>query len=182
MDGSTTLFAAANRLTRGVEQGFVIDNGGPTNFGCTMPFIADYWAKLGKPGTPTESDIRRLTSSEADEAFEMLIWNPLLCGFMPAGVGYAVFDAAVNSGSHQAGLWLQRIVGVADDGHIGQQTIAAVHAADPITIIKEVAKARSRLMLGMNNTIEETNEKGWVVRLIDVTANGILMNLGKLKG
>lgn len=176
-----TLFVQANKLTRAVEQGFVIDNGGPTNFGCTIPFITDYWAKLGRLGTVTETSIRQLTAAEADEAYELLIWNPLNCGFMPAGVGYAVFDAAVNSGAHQAALWLQRIVGVSVDGHLGQQTIAAVHAADPITLIKEMAKARARLMLGMNNTIEETNEKGWVVRLIDVTANGILMNLGKLK-
>lgn len=177
-----TLFAQANKLTRGVERGFVIDNGGPTNLGITIPFLTDYWHATGRMGTPTETDIRQLTAATADAAFEQLIWTPLNCGFMPAGVGYAVFDAAVNSGAVQAALWVQRLVGVVSDGHIGQKTIVAVQAAEPLTLIKELSKARSRLMLGMNNTIEEVNEKGWVARLIEVTANGILINLGKLKG
>lgn len=176
-----SLFAQANGLTRAIEQGFVIDNGGPTNLGVTIPFLADYWKTIARSGTPTLEDIRKLARPEADAAFEALLWIPLNCGFLPAGVGYALFDAAVNSGAYQAALWLQRIVGATPDGVIGQKTITAVNATDPVTIIKELSKARSRLMLGMNNTIEEVSEKGWVARLIEVTANGILINLGKLK-
>ena len=177
-----TLFVQANKLTRGVEKGFVIDNGGPTNLGVTIPFLTDYWVYLGRLGTPNEFDIRRLTTQEADDAFEKLLWEPLKCGFMPAGVGYSVFDAAVNSGARQASLWLQRIVGVEPDGHIGPKTLAAIHAADPIRLICELAKARSALMLGGNTVVEERYEKGWHIRLIDVTAASILMNLGKWKG
>lgn len=176
-----TLFSQANALTRDIERGFVIDNGGPTNLGITIPFLADYWRTIGRAGVPTEADIRKLDHATADAAYEALIWNPLQCGFMPAGVGYALFDAAVNSGARQAALWLQRIVKAWPDGKIGQQTVAAVHAANPITVIKELSKARSALMLGMNNAVEEKYEKGWHVRLIDVTANGILINLNVMK-
>jgi len=179
---SSYLFLQANGLTRAVEKGFVIDNGGPTNYGVTIPFLKDYWKKIGKAGDPTETDIRNLTSEEADEAYEMLIWNPLQCGFMPPGVGYSVFDAAVNSGVRQAAIWLQRAVKVIPDGLIGSQTIAAITRKDPILIIRELAKMRSALVLGMNNANEERYEKGWHIRLIDVTADAILMNLGKFGG
>lgn len=177
-----TLFAQANTLTGAVEKGFVVDNGGPTKYGVTLPFLTDYWRHMGVFGTPTEADIRNLTRDTADAAYEALIWEPLKCGFMPAGVGYALFDAAVNSGIHQATVWFQQIVGVITDGKIGVKTIAAAQDANPIRTIKDLSKARSSLMLGMDNATEEKYEKGWHIRLIDVTANAILINLGKLKG
>lgn len=177
----SNLFFQANALTRAIEKGFVVDNGGPTNLGITIPFLTDYWRLKGNMGIPTEKDIRALTPAIADDAFENLVWNRLKCGFMPAGVGYAVFDAAVNSGVPQAAIWLQTILGVKTDGVIGQNTLQAIFATDPIGIIKELSKARSRLMLNLNNANEEKYERGWHSRLIDVTANAILINLGKMK-
>lgn len=177
-----SLLSQALRLTGRAEGGFVVDNGGPTNFGVTIGFLADYWRKKGIVVlSPSERDIRALTKLEAEAAYEAVLWGPMRLGFFPAGVGYAVFDAAINSGAHQAAKWLQQIVGTPVDGIIGQQTVVAVHNTDPIKVIRDLSKLRSRLMLGMNNAVEETNEKGWHARLIDVTADAILINLNVLK-
>lgn len=178
----TTLLAQALKLTGATEGGFTIDHAGPTNLGITIPFLTDYWRYKKLPGIPTERDIRALKQDVADAAYEALIWDPLKCGFMPAGVGYVVFDTAVNSGATQAALWLQRLVKALPDGQIGPKTLAAINQTDPVAIITGMAKYRSALMLGMNNAIEEKFEKGWHVRLIDMVATAILINLGKYKG
>jgi lysozyme family protein len=55
---------------------------------------------------------------------------------MPAEVRFHVFDAAVNCGTVQAALFVQRAAGVEDDGHLGPVSIAAVNAMPPDRFIR----------------------------------------------
>ena len=52
-------------------------------------------------------------------------WNVCLCESFPAEVRFPLFDAAVNSGTKQAIKWLQKSLGVTDDGIIGRVTLLA---------------------------------------------------------
>src|SRR5690606_22830800 len=61
---------------------------------------------------------------------------------LPADIAFQVVDAAVNHGTGNAIRWLQRAVGVADDGIIGPVTLAAVTKADPTDLVLLVNASR----------------------------------------
>jgi lysozyme family protein len=52
------------------------------------------------------------------------------CGDMPACVGMVCFVDATLMGDHTPAMNLQRVLGVAVDGDIGDETLAALRAAD----------------------------------------------------
>ncbi|HSW63686.1 MAG TPA: putative peptidoglycan-binding domain-containing protein, partial [Dissulfurispiraceae bacterium] len=85
---------------------------------------------------------------------------------LPAEVRYAVFDAAVNSGVRQAARWLQRAVGVRDDGVIGPITLGAVRATDPQVLLRRMLAQRLRFMAGLPNW--PAFGRGWARRIADL--------------
>lgn len=82
---------------------------------------------------------------------------------LPYPVAFNLFDAAVNSGVGQAVRWLQRSLGVADDGKFGPVTLAAAKVADPMTLI---AKFNAKRLLFITNlSTWPTFGKGWTRRI-----------------
>ena len=71
-------------------------------------------------------DIANLTLAGAADIYSRDFYLPVGGDRLPAPIGLLAFDAAVNSGVHNAARWLQRAVGVTDDGVVGDATIAAV--------------------------------------------------------
>jgi lysozyme family protein len=59
---------------------------------------------------------------------------------------YCVFDCAVNSGPKQAIVFLQRILGVDDDGVIGPVTLAAVKREKAVDLIEDYSDLRLRFL------------------------------------
>ena len=53
--------------------------------------------------------------------------------FIP--IGFQLFDAAVNHGIGNAIRFLQRAVGVADDGIVGPQTVAAINSMQTTDVL-----------------------------------------------
>ena len=99
-----------------------LDPGGPTNFGIT---IFDY-RKYVKPDADA-NDIKNMKLSEAVTIYKAKYWDALRCDDLPPGLDYSVFDFGVNSGISRSAKYLQRLVGVKDDGVIGPKTIEAVN-------------------------------------------------------
>lgn len=99
------------------------DPGGITNLGVTK----NTWEQwTGKPAT--EADMRALTPEKVAPLYQARYWNACRCGDLPGDLALCVFDFAVNAGPVRAAKFLQRMVGVADDGKIGPATLAAVRA------------------------------------------------------
>lgn len=73
-------------------------------------------------------DIRNLTLVEAKRIYKVDFWD-VLEDAHPA-IRYQLFDAAVNHGLGNAIRFLQRAVGVADDGHWGPVSQAALEARE----------------------------------------------------
>jgi lysozyme family protein len=113
------------------------DPGGMTNLGVTKRV---WEAFVGHP--VDEGAMRALTPADVGPLYRQNYWNRVHGDDLPAGVDYAVMDFAVNSGTSRAAKTLQRACGVNDDGAIGQQTLDAVGAADPITLIDAVCDGR----------------------------------------
>ena len=72
-------------------------------------------------------DIANLTLAEAAEIYFTDYFKPVGGDRLPGPLALLAFDAAVNSGVGNAARWLQRAVGVRDDGVVGDQTIAAAN-------------------------------------------------------
>jgi len=151
------------------ERGYVVDNGGPTNLGVTQNALT---AWLGRPATVDE--VKALTPAAVEPLYAKNYAAPVWFDRLPVGIDYMAFDYCVNSGARQAVLDLQRAAGVPlaqQDGVMGPRTLAAVeaaHARDAAGLVLAYLTNRSRLMLGLNSAVEETNEKGWIARLFQV--------------
>lgn len=148
------------------EGGYVnhpADPGGMTNLGVTRRVWEEF---TGKPAS--ESDMRALTPAKVGLLYKARYWDACKADDLPAGVDYAVFDAAVNSGPRQAAKWLQRAVGVADDGAIGKMTLAAVAAKPAADVVQRFNDQRMAFLRGLSTF--NTFGKGWSRRVADVQA------------
>lgn len=93
------------------------DRGGPTKWGITE-------AAYG-------GDVRNITEAEARLFYHRkYIVEPRFDEINPTFLMALVVDAAVNHGTKRAAKWLQRAVGVTQDGYVGQQTLAALRGQD----------------------------------------------------
>lgn len=115
-------FPQALSLVLAHEGGFVnhpADPGGPTNKGVTQ---AVYDAYRRNKGLPTRS-VQFIEDDELTEIYKNQYWNMVSADRLPAGLDYAVFDYAVNSGAERAVKDLQRVIGAPVDGQVGETTI-----------------------------------------------------------
>lgn len=133
------------------------DPGGKTRFGITEAVARE----VGYRG-----DMRELPLDLAKRIYKDRYWGAVRADELPEAVRYAVFDAAVNSGPRQAILWLQRAVGVKDDGIIGPQTLAAVRVADPERLLRRILAQRLRFMTNLPTW--PTFGRGWARRIADL--------------
>jgi lysozyme family protein len=87
-----------------------------------------------------KGEMRFLPREVADDIYHQEYWLPIRGDDIPFSLASLLFDAAVNSGPPQAVVWLQRSLGVKDDGIFGPITLAAVQSANPITFLLNIAE------------------------------------------
>ena len=85
----------------------------------------------------------------------------------------AVFDFAVNSGVSRSAKYLQRIVGVAQDGVIGNGTLAAVGRHDPAKLVRRLCGDRLAFLKRLRHW--KTFGRGWSRRVGEVLDVGLMM-------
>ena len=93
-----------------------------------------------------EVDIARLTLADAAAIYRREYWGPVRGDDLPPPLALLVFDAAVNAGVGRAVRWLQAALGVAQDGVLGEATLAAVRAASGATVMAEFQAQRLHFM------------------------------------
>lgn len=114
------------------HEGGLVDNpadpGGLTKYG------------ISKASYPNV-DIANLTPEQAAEIYKQDWWNKYSYDrIVDQGVANKTFDLAVNMGASQAHKILQQACGDAGnpttvDGELGPNTLAAVNASDPTTLV-----------------------------------------------
>ncbi len=107
--------------------------------------------------------MRDLPVEFAKQVYRPDYWDAVRADELPALVRYPVFDAAVNSGPVTSIRWLQRAVGVADDGILGPRTLAAVRAANPETLLRRLLAQRLTFMSGLSTW--PAFGRGWARRI-----------------
>lgn len=126
------------------------DPGGRTKYGVDQRTFPDI-------------DIGSLTYQDAEQIYCAKCWIPCHCEEMSLGVGEVVFDIAVNCGSHEAIILLQRVVGTKVDGWIGPKTLAASLALDDHTEIQGLYQKRKwyYAYIAMKNGKLKKYVNGW---------------------
>ena len=145
------------------------DPGGATNKGVTQAVYDDYRARHVLP----RQSVKYITEDEVKAIYRHQYWERIKGDQLPAGVDYCVFDFAVNSGVHRASRYLQRAVGVAEDGTLGPVTMAAVAAMGVECLVDALCNARLSFLKGL--TTFSTFGRGWTRRVEDVRIKGKAM-------
>lgn len=132
------------------------DKGGETMWGITLA-VARANGYL--------EDMEAMPVAVAKRIYRAKYWDAVKADQLPASCRYAVFDAAVNSGVRQAVFWLQRAVGVKDDGVIGPLTLQACAVAGD-AIFPRFMGHRLEFMASLPNW--GSFGKGWARRLASI--------------
>lgn len=107
-------------------------------------------------------DIKSLTRAQAKEIYRRDFWLRASMDEYDPAIAFQVFDAAVNHGIETAVRLLQRAAGVADDGHVGPITIAAVKAKSVTDML--MLFIAHRIMFWTRLSTWATFGKGWANR------------------
>lgn len=147
------------------------DPGGATNLGVTIGTAKRLGIDVDGDGDTDTIDIKLLKPTDAAKVYRAEYWNKVRGDDLPAGVDYAVFDYAVNSGPGRAAKALQKLVGVPQDGQIGPKTlgaVAAVHPLNLVSLINAYCDDRMAFLRGLKTF--PTFGKGWTSRVQGVRA------------
>lgn len=158
-------FAPSLTLVLQHEGGFVDDPqdpGGRTNKGVTQAVYDDWRTKEGLP----KRDVKLLNGYEVGAIYKKRYWDAVSGDSLPTGVDYCIFDFAVNSGTNRAARYLQRAMGLLEDGQIGPLTIAAAAAESPASLIEKVCALRLNFLKQLK--VFDRFGKGWTTRVSDV--------------
>lgn len=150
-----TDFDTAIERVLGIEAGYVNDPkdpGGETKWG------------ISKQSYPDE-DIKNLSRERAKWIYHTDFWSRIHADELPDGVAYQVLDFAVHSGIETAVRYLQRALGVVDDGHWGPVTRAAAAKMGESDIIMRFVAERLRFWTRLSNWKDAG--KGWARRAAD---------------
>ncbi|MCC2608405.1 glycoside hydrolase family 108 protein [Neorhizobium petrolearium] len=155
-------------LMFGHEGGYVnvkSDRGGPTKYGITHTTLA---AHRGVSSV-TADQVKRMTLQEAEAIYRRSYWSQSGGDILPAGLDYAAFDFGVNSYPTTAVKKLQKVLGVREDGHVGEQTAAAVatYPGGLEKLIRDYCEERMRYLRSLTNakTGFPANGRGWTIRV-----------------
>jgi hypothetical protein len=110
--------------------------------------------------------MRDLTPEIVKPFYKTMYWDKIKGDQLPAGVDYAAYDLAVNSGTGRAARYLQEIAGVFADGVIGPKSIEAIKACDPDQMIDALCDMRLAFLKRL--TTFDTFGKGWTRRVAGV--------------
>lgn len=108
-------------------------------------------------------DIKNLTREDARKIYRRDFWEQIHGDEMYDGLAFQAFDFAVNSGIPTAIRYLQRAVGVADDGIWGPRSKAAAEEITESDAILRFLAERLEFMTKL--TIWDKFGRGWARRI-----------------
>lgn len=141
----------------GHEGGYVNhprDPGGETNWGVTKRTARAY---------AYNGDMRAMTREQAKPIYKSGFWDKVGGDTLDEAVAFQLFDAAVNHGIGNAVRMMQRALGVADDGIVGNVTFNALHAMSTTDFLLRFNAERLEFYTKLGNF--DAFGKGWVRRV-----------------
>lgn len=152
-------------LDPGIEGGYSNhpqDRGGPTNRGVTQATYDNWRARHGKP----RRSVEMIEDAEVSDLYFEDYWTPCACESLPEPLSHAVFDMAVNSGTWNAKLTLQRALGVRADGVIGPITLREAKTAQNATLRFLIRRGAFIQEIIATRPSQVAFLEGWIKRLL----------------
>lgn len=119
-------------------------------------------------------NIKALTRDEAIELYRKDFWNPLQGWTFDEAVSFQLLDAAINHGMGNAIRFVQRAVGVADDGHVGPVTLRAIKATSQCDLLLGISAERLEFFTKLSTW--STFGRGWARRVAQNLRYGMVDN------
>ena len=142
------------------------DLGGLTNKGVTYKTYKLYCKRKGK--SVTEDGLINLSMDEFTDILKTMYWDACRADeIVSQSVADSIVDWAWNSGTATAVKEVQRILGVKDDGVIGNITLAAINSWSPLPLFGQIKQARLAYLERICNA-RPANKKfyrGWLNRV-----------------
>lgn len=104
-----------------------------------------------------------LSRERAKNIAKVAYWDRIQADKYDGAIGFQVFDAAYNHGIENAVRFLQRAVGVADDGLIGPITLAAIQRMTVTDVLSRFNAERLEFYTKLSTW--DTFGKGWARRI-----------------
>lgn len=156
-------FKPALALVLAHEGGYVNhprDPGGATNKGVTQKVYDAYRDLMGV----ARQSVANISLGEAAAIYRQQYAEAIKFDRLPAGIDYAVFDFAVNSGVKRAAKFMQRRLGVEADGHIGLITLTKLAKVNDVEgFISGLCADRVDFLRGLDTF--DTFGRGWLRRV-----------------
>lgn len=149
------------------------DPGGATRKGITQATYDKWRASRGQ----AKQSVFKMTDAELKQIYREWYWNAVKGDELPYGVDLAVFDYGVNSGPARAVKALQALVGAAQDGIVGPETLAKTRSKDAAELVKAICARRLSHYSSLSTW--SVFGKGWSRRIADAEATGVRMALAK---
>ena len=142
------------------------DLGGLTNKGVTYKTYKLYCKRKGK--TATEDGLINLSMDEFTDILKTMYWDACRADeIVSQSVADSIVDWAWNSGTATAVKEVQRILGVKDDGVIGNITLAAINSWSPLPLFGQIKQARLAYLERICNARPANRKfmRGWLNRV-----------------
>jgi lysozyme family protein len=143
--------AVEDLMDKRIEGGYVFhpkDPGGETKYG------------ISKRSYPNV-DIKNLTKGQAMDIYRRDFWEDWMA-IQPL-LAPQLLSSSANSGKSQMVRWLQRALGVADDGRFGPISQRAFAHAEPVSLMCRFVSQRLRFFTALSTW--PTFGKGWSRRV-----------------
>ena len=130
------------------------DPGGATNMGVTQRDLPNI-------------NIRDLTVFQATNYYIQSYWKPLYSQIANQSVANKIFDFGVLFGIGTAVKILQEVLKIGADGMFGEETLAAVNEADPVSLLLAYRTnfVQHALAIGAARPTERQFVSGWIRRI-----------------
>lgn len=147
------------------------DKGGATKYGISLRFLKGVGLDINKDNKVDNLDIKALDTQTATEIYFDNFWRSVY-DKMPERTAIKVFDMAVNMGSTQAHIILQRAVnnvshaGISVDGLIGNKTITEIQSLNEPALLISICKEQGDFYKAIvtKNPSQKKFLKGWSFR------------------
>lgn len=116
------------------------DRGGPTKWGITLNAWSEWRGR-----DVDANDVKSITEAQAREFYETEYVIAPRFHQLPEMVRAMVIDCGVNHGPRAASKWVQRAIGVKQDGILGPISIQTALECNPIAIHLKVSASRVKL-------------------------------------
>lgn len=137
-----------------------VDPGGRTNQGIIQREYAAYRRRKGLAAR----DVFLMENNERDEIYWEGYGKVVRFDELPPGVDVVVADGAINSGPSQSVKWLQRALGLAADGRLGNNTLEATLAyPDHDMLVMKILQMREAFLRALKTFWHFG--KGWMSRV-----------------